>query len=70
MPPAAMMPEQPYIPGPPPVMQPRGFGMLGSERARGGLSAFEKAFAANRKAGASTFNFGGKPYSTKLAGER
>lgn len=73
MPPAQMMDEPSYIPGPPPVMQPRGLGMLGSERARGGMSAFEKAFAANRKAaggGGGTFNFKGKTYNTKLAGER
>lgn len=33
------------------------------------LSAFEKAFASERKKGSKTFQFGGKSYNTKLKGE-
>jgi hypothetical protein len=35
-----------------------------------GLSSFEKAFAAARKAGKKTFSWNGKTYHTKLKGEK
>lgn len=68
-PPATLPDPNSFYPDPSqnrlPVMQPeRGMGMrpnpsLGSERARGGLSAFEQAFAAARKGGQDQFYWNG-----------